>query len=393
MTKSLFDKAQIDSATCDGARTKSTYFDLGCRGLMLEVRPTGRKTYYFRYIDERGVQRQHRIGDARDLGLEAARRVADRLRSRVLDGQNLVEQRAQLRKTPKFGQFVQESYLPFIRSYKRSGQTDESLLNNHLLPCFANRYMDTVTTRDVQEFIGERRLSLKPSSLNRLLIVLRFIYNQALKWETPGVKKNPTAGIRMLRENNKKERYLTVEETQRLYEQLCRSENPSLKYIVSMLILTGARKGEVLESRWEDFDLPKRLWRIPMTKSGEARHVPLSDGVETLLHKIGVKPLGYVFLNPVTRQPFKSIFNAWNAARTRAGLKDVRIHDLRHSFASLLVNEGRSLYEVQKILGHSQIKTTQRYAHLANQTLVDAANVATRALGASMDLNSPNTHH
>jgi len=82
-----------------------------------------------------------------------------------------------------------------------------------------------------------------------------------------------------------------------------------------------------------------------------------------------------VFPNPKTGKPYVSIFYSWNTARKQAGLADVRIHDLRHSFASFLVNAGRSLYEVQKILGHTQIKTTQRYAHLSQDTLIDAANV------------------
>ncbi len=89
----------------------------------------------------------------------------------------------------------------------------------------------------------------------------------------------------------------------------------------------------------------------------------------------------WVFPNPDTGKPFVSIFYAWNTARKRAGLPDVRIHDLRHSFASFLINAGRSIYEVQKILGHTQIKTTQRYSHLSQETLLAAANTAVEALG------------
>ncbi len=91
----------------------------------------------------------------------------------------------------------------------------------------------------------------------------------------------------------------------------------------------------------------------------------------------------YVFPSYVTGKPFKSFFYSWNTARKHAGLADVRIHDLRHSFASFLINAGRSLYEVQKILGHTQIRTTQRYAHLSQETLLDAANAAVDALGAA----------
>ncbi|NCX88304.1 MAG: hypothetical protein EBX02_04230, partial [Betaproteobacteria bacterium] len=92
----------------------------------------------------------------------------------------------------------------------------------------------------------------------------------------------------------------------------------------------------------------------------------------------------WVFANPKTNKPFVSIFCAWNTARTKAGLSDVRVHDLRHSFASLLINSGRSLYEVQKLLGYTQLKTTQRYAHLAPETLLAASNAATLAVGSIM---------
>lgn len=158
-----------------------------------------------------------------------------------------------------------------------------------------------------------------------------------------------------------------------------------LKHIVSMLILTGARKREVLDAKWQDFDIERSTWRIPITKSGKARHVPLSDGALTVLSSVPIKQhTPYVFANPATNKPFISIYCAWNTARKQAGLADVRMHDLRHSFASMLINSGRTLYEVQHILGHTQVKTTQRYAHLSQDTLLDAANAATRAMGAVM---------
>jgi integrase len=140
-----------------------------------------------------------------------------------------------------------------------------------------------------------------------------------------------------------------------------------------------------LDSRWEDFDLSLRQWRIPVTKAGKPRYVPLSDGVLRLLASVPHDDdCPWMFPNPKTRCPYVSFFYSWDTARRKAGLGDVRIHDLRHSFASLLINAGRSLYEVQTILGHTQIKTTQRYAHLAPQTLLDASNVATHAVGSLM---------
>ena len=149
------------------------------------------------------------------------------------------------------------------------------------------------------------------------------------------------------------ERYLSVDEAQRLYVAVCKSENTMLGFIVPMLILTGARKREVLDAKWQDFDLARRIWRISMSKSGKARHVPISDGAMTVLTSLPKNDLtDYAFANPRTDKPYVSIFCAWNTARKNAGLADVRMHDLRHSFASLLVNSGRTLYEVQHILGH-----------------------------------------
>ena len=155
-----------------------------------------------------------------------------------------------------------------------------------------------------------------------------------------------------------------------------------LKYIVPMLLLTGARKREVLNARWEDFDIDNRLWRIPFTKTGKPRTVPMSDGVMSILDTVPrIAGSAAVFPNPATGKPYVTIHDAWHTARKRAGLEDVRMHDLRHSFASILINSGRSLYEVQHLLGHTQVKTTERYAHLQQDTLMKAANVVAALVG------------
>jgi integrase len=156
-----------------------------------------------------------------------------------------------------------------------------------------------------------------------------------------------------------------------------------------MLILTGARKREVLDARWSEFDRAQRVWRITLSKSGKARFVPLSDAVLTLLAQLQAehdswpdaeRGSEWAFVNPVTGKPYSSIYYTWDHARKLAGLPEVRIHDLRHSFASFLINAGRSIYEVQKILGHTQLKTTQRYSHLSQDTLLAAMNTAVVSL-------------
>ncbi len=374
------------NSTCPPGRRKCDFYDATCSGLILEVRASGGKTYYLRYQDKRGRTRQLRLAPENDVSLQQARKLADTARRQIILGGDPAQERDEAKQVPTFAQFIQDQYLPFVRTYKRSWSTDESLLRNHLLPRLGSRYLDEIVRTDIQKLHQERHAAgAAPGSANRLLILLRYIFNLALRWEVPGVKANPCRGVPLLQENNQRERYLSQPEAQRLYQALCQSDNPLLSYIVPMLILTGARKREVLDARWEDFDLQRRIWRIAMSKSGKARHVPLSDGAVQILgtvpHQEGCP---WAFANPKTGKPFVSIFYAWDTARKRAGLADVRIHDLRHSFASLLVNAGRTLYEVQHILGHTQVKTTQRYAHLSQDTLREAANEATKAVGGVM---------
>lgn len=187
----------------------------------------------------------------------------------------------------------------------------------------------------------------------------------------------------LLKENNRLTRFLNEEETERLRTALGQSENQHLSAIVGLLLVTGARKNEVLRARWEQFDLERRQWRVPKSKSGYHRFIPISDVAYRIIEErraIGLESR-WLFPNPTTGQPFVEIYNSWNTARNRAGLKQLRVHDLRHSFASALVNGGTPLYEVQKLLGHSSIRTTERYAHLAPERLINPMKISDQAFG------------
>ena len=383
MSKITLTPSNVESAKCPADKRKLDLFDQRTKGLLLEVRATGGKTYYIRYTSARGKVCQLKLADARDVTLAQARQLADQTRNRLAMGADPKEAKADLRAAPTFAKFVEEDFLPYIKTYKRSWGSDVSLLNNHLLPAFGSHYIDTITRRDVQKLITSRLdMGKAPGTCDRMLILARHIFNCAIKWKTPGVKSNPAKEVDLLKVDNKRERFLSEEEVRRLYSAVVVSDNPMLKYIVPMLLLTGARKREVLDARWEDFDVDNRLWRIPFTKSGRPRTVPMSDGVMSVLDTVPrIAGSPYVFPNPDTKKPFVTIHYTWDTARKRAGLRDVRMHDLRHSFASILINSGRSLYEVQHLLGHTQVKTTERYAHLQQDTLMTAANVVANLVG------------
>jgi integrase len=379
MPKTLLHAKALPSLACPAGSRKAVYRDASCKGLSLEVRATGGKTWYLTYTNKRGKRHQHRLGDLQDLSLSQARSLADQCRTTIALGGDPAEEQALLRQTPTFSIFIAEQYLPFIKTYKRSWKCDLSTLRVHLLPALGDREMDSIKRTDIlalqQQWIREGKA---PGTINKYLVLLRYVFNLAIRWDVPGVTVNPTKDVALLQVDNKRQRFLSADEAQALIEAVHHSDNSVLESIVSMLLITGARKREVLDARWEDIDWQRRLWKIPKTKAGKARYVPLSAAALELLEsrKRPSGRSGFIFPNPKTDKPFQSIFYSWDTARKQAGLDDLRMHDLRHSFASFLINGGRSLYEVQQLLGHSTSQMTQRYAHLAHETLLDASDVA-----------------
>jgi integrase len=258
------------------------------------------------------------------------------------------------------------------------------------LPKIGHKHLDEVKRTNIVAMINAmREQGYAVGTCNRVLILSRYIFNCVRKWGVNKQLENPCQSVSKLQDDIAKERYLTEEEAKHLFEAVCRSDNPMLRYIVPVLILSGARKQEVFKARWVDFDFERRQWRIPKSRNGKHRYVPMSDTLIQVLLSIPGKKNEWVFPNPMTNKPYVNIFNSWNTARKEANLADVRLHDLRHSFASFLVNAGRSLYEVQKILGHTQIKTTQRYAHLSQETLLDATNAVAGILSDAMPVIKP----
>ena len=172
---------------------------------------------------------------------------------------------------------------------------------------------------------------------------------------------------------NPYERYLTGDEAQRLMRALEKNDRPEA-FAIRLLLLTGARKSEVLKARWEHVRLDLRLHIVPLSKSGKPRHIPLSDEAITVIRSIPRQQgTPWLFPGHAPGKPLSDLYLFWNRLRRSIGLADVRIHDLRHTFASFLVNAGHSLYEVQKLLGHSDPRTTMRYAHLEQASLVAVA--------------------
>lgn len=385
--QAILDERFLDELKIPAGKSRITVSDLACPGLSIELRGTGRGTWRLRYSHD-GEQHLLSLGLVGDMSLDDARAAAFSYKQQLKFGENPLNHLRNERVCPRFSEFIENYYLPYIHSYKRCVTADQTLLDNHLLPAFGKHRMNAITRYDVVQFLQSKvAAKYKPAYCNRFLVLLGFCFNLAIKWEITGVTKNPVKGVDRLKAHNKIERFLGQDEAVRLMQAIRESPNPMLQYFVPLALLTGARKRELLDSRWEDFDFERRAWRIPMTKSGRPRHVPLSDEalailqvLRTRLPEMLAQPQlienPWVLPNLKTGKPFQSIFNSWDTARQRAGVSDLRVHDLRHSFASALVNQGIPIYDIQKLLGHQDIKTTERYAHLAPDRLRSSASAA-----------------
>lgn len=367
---------------------RHTITDTMVAGLSVEFRPSGEGSWRYRYNYD-GKQECLTLGLLSTLSLEEARTLGLEARKKVAAGVSPARTVQSLDRTvcPKFAEFVEAYYLPHIHSYKRCVSADTTLLQNHLLPEFGHIRLNEISREHVLKFQRQKlEAGYKPGYCNRFLVLLGFCFNLAMRWEVSGVIKNPVKLVPLLKVNNKIERFLSQEESRQLVAAMEQSPNPMLKYFVHLALLTGMRKREILDAKWTDIDLDRKLWLIPQSKSGYARRIPITEAVIGVLNELRVKlpelmeqkyliDIPWVIPNWRTGKPFKSIFNSWDSVRKKAGLNDLRIHDLRHSFASALVNKGVPIYDVQKLLGHQDVKTTERYAHFSLDRLRSSASV------------------
>ena len=369
-TRTLFTKKWIDQLPpnpIDAAAREKEYSDTQIVGLKLLVSKQGRKFFFLRYSFNKR-KRAIKIGEYGPLSLLEARQACNELKATINKGIDPQEEKSLLRQIPTFGQFVSDHYLPYAIANKRSACCDESKLRIHLLPLLQNRRLDQIATTELQRYFDQLRTAYKPSTVNRHISLLSRMLKLAVNWGF--IEKNPVIGIRKLQENNERHRYLSDDEIGRFIDEARQDQNPVAGALFEFLLYTGVRKQEALDARWEHVDLQKRTWFIPRSKNGKLRHVILNPMAIGLLERQS-RLLGnpFVFPGKIDGKQLTNPQKAFNRVLTKISITNFRIHDLRHSFASLAINNGASLYEVQHLLGHSQAKTTSRYAHLGDDTL------------------------
>lgn len=337
-------------------------------------------------------ERRYTIGRYPEWSLVRARNEAIALRGEISMGHDPLAERERLRDAPSV-QYLCDDYIKrHAQPYKRAAsiRDDKAMIDGLIVPNLGRIMVEAATRRDIEDL--HHSLKATPYRANRVLSLLSKMFSLAVEWNWRS--DNPAKHVPKFQEE-KRERWLSAEEVEALASALdCYPEaradelggtpkqREAIKKLASrvvgairLLMITGARKNEALTARWADFDLDRGVWTKPShhTKQKRTEHVPLSDQALSFVNSL---PKDNDLLFPGRRKdkPFTDLKFAWGKICEAAELENVRIHDLRHTFASHLVSSGESLPIVGRLLGHTQPQTTARYAHLADNPLREAAN-------------------
>jgi integrase len=363
------------------------HWDEEVPGFGLRVKPSGRRSYVIQYRTRGRVSRRYTIGAHGLYTVEKAREKARRLLQAVRDGRDPAAEKDDALTAPTVAKLAERYLAEHAASKKKlsSIQSDKSNLNKHVLPELRQRPVAEVTRADIMKLRHQMRET--PGAANRTLALLSKMFNLAEKWGWRPDGSNPCRHVERYPER-KMERFLSVDELRRLGDALAeaartQSVSPSAVAAVRLLVFTGCRVGEILTLQWAHTDEAQKCLRLPDSKTG-AKIVHLNAPALEVLAGIGKRDDNPFVIGGRGEGSLQSLRRPWLNVRKAAGLEDVRLHDLRHSFASVAVAGGLSLPVIGALLGHTQAATTQRYAHLAADPLKQATEMIGSRIAAAM---------
>jgi len=371
-------------------------------GFGVRVKPSGVKSYIIQY--RRGsISKRMTIGSCALFRLEQARERARRLLSAAKDGEDPAAKRDKARKAPSVSDMA-DRYLAEhaeLRKKPSSLSADRRNIANHVRPLLGKLRVQDVTSEDIDQFLRKVQagVTAKDEKLgkrsrrivrggagvaNRCVAMLSKMFNLAERWKMRPLGSNPCRGLEKFKES-KVERFLSTEELGRLGDALRSYElSPYAVAAIKLLVFTGARLGEVLALRWDRINFERGEVRLEDSKTGaKTLHLP-PPALEVLSELPRTEGNPYVIVGAKAGSPLVNLEKPWRVIRKMAGLDDVRLHDLRHAFASVAASSGMGLPIIGKMLGHSQAATTARYAHLASDPVKAAAATVAGKIAAAM---------
>ena len=346
-------------------------WDTQIPGLGVRVRPSGLRAYVYRFRSD-GAPRRQTLGSAAALSVNDARRRCHEIELEADTAKPGTMDRAT--RPPRLAEFIAGEWKTacYDRYRPSSRKGIDSRLSRQLLPTFGKLRLDQIVAIDVNRWF-DRYSVTAPGGANHALGLLRQIFNQAIL--RGHVQSNPTRGIKM-NPQRKVTRFLSRAEVARLHDTLdrCVAERPSHQPaadVIRLLLLTGCRRAEITDLKWQE--VSDDSLHLTDAKTGP-RRVFLNEQAQDIVHRQRRTRSPFVF--PSKRDPARPIYKGlplWRLVRKRAGFEDVRLHDLRHTFASYAVMQGIPLPTVARLLGHRQVRMTLRYAHVHDVEVEAAA--------------------
>lgn len=379
--------ARVNTTAVDALMPGETVRDVEIKGFGARRRSTAAPSYYLQ-TRVKGRLRFITIGTHGSPWTPAsARKEALRLITKINDGLDPGQAKASARAAPTFGEVADRFLAEHGPKLKMRTRDDYArLIDSALKPTFGRRRVADIAIGDVAAF--HVRLAATPRTANYALAVLSKIMSWAEARHLRPTRSNPCPGVKRFREVQR-QRYLSQAELQRLGATLdaCEAsggESPPAIAAIRLLLLTGCRLSEILTLQWQHVDLERGLLLLPDSKTDQ-KVVYLGGEARALLASLPRDPGNpHVVVGERAGAHLVNLQTAWRRIRTSAGIPDVRIHDLRHSFASVAAGNGASLPMIGKLLGHSSSLTTQRYAHLVADPIKDLSDVVGNAIARTM---------
>jgi integrase len=349
------------------SKGKIKYHDTKEKGLSLYITQTGHKSFYIKKRIK-GQSKEIVLGHFPDMTVELARKAVQKIKGQIAEGKNPCEEKEKAASEKTFGEAFELFIERYARIEKKGKQVkeDERQVNKFLQRWFM-RPLSSITKGEVQELHDRIGRENRKYESNRLLERIRAIYNKMIDWGWEGT--NPAAKIQKFKEQ-KRDRFILHDELPKFMEALEVEPNKDMRDFFLMCLYTGARCGNVMSMRWEDIDFSINEWRIPDTKNGEPVRIPLiGETLEILDDRSWLKGSSIPWVFPSNDSKSGHLAQpkaAWKRILDRAGLKNLRIHDLRRTLASYQAIAGTSLLIIGKSLGHKSPQSTAIYARLSN---------------------------
>ncbi len=380
----VFSKRSIEGLPANPRDSKSReaeHRDLACTGLAVRVSKGGRKFFQFRFhFNKRKFCIS--IGEFPAVSVEDARNMVNDYKLLLARGVNPAYEKNKGKSDLTFAGFY-PMYLDFARHRIKTHQDQKYRIDRLLerYPAFGKTLMASITTKDIALLHVREKERTSASNANHLFSVLRSMMNVAVNWHL--IDRNPCIGVSKFSEGPLRERYLTQKELPRFLDALRLEDDTLSKAAILLLLYTGCRKSEILTMKWDQVRLDEGRIHLPVTKNGKSRAILLNKRASEILQELAyrkddterTRKSDYVFpsRNGTRKGHMHDLRVPLQKACEFAGIKDFRTHDLRHTFAALCVSSGADLYAVQRLLGHSDISMTQRYAHLSSHDLRSAS--------------------